>query len=274
LEIFVSDSLPESPAIISRHRERVMETWIDALEWGGAVQTIISWAQRRESRIVSVCNVHSVVTARTEKALQDAINASDMATPDGMPVAWFIGRRLGRDQQRISGMELTLALCAEAERQGVTIAFYGSQQATLDRLRQALEHSFPRLHIGVMISPPFRPLTPMETAADLALINASGAGLLFVGLGCPKQEIWMHAHRNEILGAQVGIGAAFDFIAGTVKRPPAWMRESGLEWLGRLIAEPRRLWRRYFVTNSLFVIWLARELLSGGLKSRNSADLG
>lgn len=267
-------TLPKSDESVLRHRERVIETWINALDWSAAVETIMGWAERRESRVVSVCNVHSVVTAKSELALQDAINSSDMATPDGMPLAWFIGRRLGREQSRISGMELTLALCAEAERSNIVVAFYGSQESTLDRLREALERRFPRLRVGVMISPPFRVLTPDEVAADLSRIKASGAGILFVGLGCPKQEIWMQTHRNDISAVQVGIGAAFDFIAGTVKRPPAWMRNAGLEWLGRLIAEPRRLWRRYFVTNSLFIAWLAREMLSRKLKSRHFSDTG
>lgn len=253
-------------------RVRVIDSCIDALDWKQVIVTITSWASARESRTVTVCNVHSVVTARSNEFLLEAINDSDIATPDGKPVAWFVGFQLGRPQPRISGMELTLALCAEAQAQGVVVSFYGSQPKTLDALKKSLLRRFPELQIGAMISPPFRVLTPEELAADIDALNAAGSGIVFVGLGCPKQEIWMHAHRDRINAVQVGIGAAFDFIAGTVKRPPVWMHGIGLEWLGRLLAEPRRLWRRYLVTNSLFLLWLVSHALSSRRVQRHSTD--
>lgn len=243
-----------------------METYIDALEWERAIDTISGWAERRESRFVTVCNVHSVVTAKNNRALQDAINSSDMATPDGMPIAWLIERRTKRRQERISGMEITLALCAAAEARGIVVSFYGSQSETLSLLESSLHRRFPSLKIGEMISPPYRSQSAAELAADTRALNDSGAGIVFIGLGCPKQEIWMHQNRG-IEGVQIGIGAAFDFIAGTVNRPPVWMQLIGLEWLGRLLSEPRRLWRRYLVTNSVFLAWLAQQAIS---RRRNS----
>jgi len=195
-----------------------------------------------------------------------------MATPDGKPVAWFIGRSLAKAQPRVSGMELALALCAEAQTHGIIVSFYGSRAATLQALKVSLLEKFPSLKIGAMISPPFRALSTEELSSDIDALNAAGSGIVFVGLGCPKQEIWMHAHRDRINAVQVGIGAAFDFIAGTVKRPPAWMHGIGLEWLGRLLAEPRRLWRRYLVTNSLFLLWLVSHALSSRRLQRHSTD--
>lgn len=254
--------------VSTRIREKVVSPCIDVLEWDGAVAAILNWAMRREHRFVTVCNVHSVVTARTVSALRDAINESDMATPDGMPVAWVITQRRQRRQQRISGMELTLTLCAAAEKNGISVAFYGSVPHTLDRLGQSLRKQFPSLTIGATISPPFRELTSEELSNDIRALNESGAGIVFVGLGCPKQEIWMHQNRDRINAVQIGIGAAFEFIAGTVKRPPKWMQRVGLEWLGRLLTEPRRLWRRYFVTNSVFLVWLAYEAIAVRGESR------
>jgi N-acetylglucosaminyldiphosphoundecaprenol N-acetyl-beta-D-mannosaminyltransferase len=141
------------------------------------------------------------------------------------------------------------------------VYFFGSSPDTLEALDQRLSVAFPSLIVGGYESPPFRPLTPQEDADAVARINASGAGLVFVGLGCPKQELWMQAHRGRINAVMLGVGAAFDFHAGTVSRAPAWMRHNGLEWLHRLASEPRRLWRRYLVTNTLFVWGAARQLV-------------
>lgn len=259
-----------APGASLRGRELVIETYIDVLEWAPAIAKILHWAKHRESRSISVCNVHSVVAARSDPILREAINGSDMATPDGMPIAWLISHRQGRTQPRVSGMELTLALCAEAEAAGVVVSFYGSQPGTLDRLRASLTCNFPKLKIGTMISPPYRQLTPEELSADILALNDSGAGIVFVGLGCPKQEVWMHANRSQIAAVQIGVGAVFDFMAGTIKRPPVWMQNAGLEWFGRLISEPRRLWRRYFVTNSLFLAWLLQDLVTNGRASSRS----
>ena len=248
---------------MSRDRELVLDSWIDPLEWDATLTRILGWASAREQRMVCVCNVHSVVTARDDAALCDAINGADMATPDGMPVAWLIGRRRRAPQARINGPDLTVALCREAAARGIAVAFYGSTEASLTQLRAALVQRFPALRVAITLSPPFRALEAAETAVYCQQINDSGAGLVFVGLGCPKQEIWMATNRHQISAVTVGVGAAFEFIAGTVRRPPVWMQRLGLEWLGRLWAEPRRLWRRYLVTNSVYTSYVLHELLTG-----------
>ena len=156
--------------------------------------------------------------------------------------------------------------CEQAQLPAKPIFFYGSTEETLAKLKVNLLAAFPALKIAGMISPPFRPLTPDEDAAIVEQINASGAGVVFVSLGCPKQEMWMAAHRGRIHAVMVGVGAAFDYHAGTIKRAPKWMQDCGLEWLYRLASEPRRLWRRYLVTNTLFVLGAAKQLLKAGLR--------
>jgi N-acetylglucosaminyldiphosphoundecaprenol N-acetyl-beta-D-mannosaminyltransferase len=206
--------------------------------------------------------VHVVVSASRDAAYRDIINASDMATPDGAPVAWML-RRLGfSGQSRISGPDLMWTLCERAEKENLPICCYGSTKATLGLLEARLRAAFPALKM-TLESPPFRALTPEEDAAAVERINSSGAGIVFVGLGCPKQERWMAEHRGRINAVMIGVGAAFDFHAGTVQRAPVWMRDNGLEWLHRLLSEPGRLWKRYLVTNTLFILGAARQLLGG-----------
>ena len=245
-----------------RNTGKVLGTKIDAISWQGALDRLMTWAHGRESRYVTICNVHVVVSASQGAAYRDIINGSDMATPDGAPVAWMLRRQGFANQPRISGPDVMWALCERAAREGLPIYCYGSTEATLDLLRARLVASFPALQME-MESPPFRALSPEEDAAAVARINDSGAGIVFVGLGCPKQERWMAEHRGHVNAVMIGVGAAFDFHAGTVQRAPEWMRNNGLEWLHRLLSEPRRLWKRYLVTNTLFIVGAVRQLLSG-----------
>lgn len=233
---------------------------IDALSWHAALDRLLGWARSRESRYVTICNVHVVVSAWRDAAYRDVINGSDMATPDGTPVAWMLRRQGFAGQPRISGPDLMWALCERCAATGLPVYCYGSTEATLGLLAQRLRAAFPGLML-TMESPPFRALTAEEDAAAVARINASGAGIVFVGLGCPKQERWMAEHRGRVNAVMIGVGAAFDFHAGTVKRAPPWMRDNGLEWLHRLVSEPRRLWKRYLVTNTLFILGAARQLM-------------
>jgi N-acetylglucosaminyldiphosphoundecaprenol N-acetyl-beta-D-mannosaminyltransferase len=244
-----------------RIKGNVLGVQIDALSWNATLEQVLRWAHDRESRYVTICNVHVVVSASQDAAYREVINASDMATPDGAPVAWML-RRQGFDKQpRISGPELMWALCERAATEDVSVYCYGSTDATLDLLGQRLRAAFPRLNLS-MESPPFRVLSIEEDASVVARINASRAGIVFVGLGCPKQERWMADHLGRVNAVMMGVGAAFDFHAGTVQRAPPWMRDNGLEWLHRLMSEPGRLWKRYFVTNSIFILLAARQLLS------------
>ncbi len=234
---------------------------IDSLTWADALGRLSAWAANHESRYVCICNVHSVVTASQDIEFGRVVSNADMATPDGAPVAWML-RRLGHaNQQRINGPDLMWRYCEQAQYRDESVFFYGSTEETLTALKVKLLAAFPKLKIAGAISPPFRALTAAEDAAIVEQINASGAGVVWVSLGCPKQELWMAAHRGRINAVMVGVGAAFDYHAGTIKRAPLWMQNAGLEWLHRLLSEPRRLWKRYLVTNTLFIMKAAKQLL-------------
>lgn len=238
----------------------VLGTPIDVLDTATAVARISHWAKRRESRIVCICNAHSVVTATRDSAFMRVIAEADMATPDGAPVAWMLRHLGATGQARVSGPDLMLDYCAHAAAGGESIFLFGSTERTLQRLQVELRRRWPSLHIAGAISPPFHSVSTAEDQAVVDAVNASGAGTLWVSLGCPKQERWMAAHRGRIHAVMLGVGAAFDFHAGSVSRAPAWMREHGLEWLHRLVSEPRRLGRRYLVTNTVFLAGAARQL--------------
>ncbi|HVL75188.1 MAG TPA: WecB/TagA/CpsF family glycosyltransferase [Noviherbaspirillum sp.] len=248
-----------SPA--QREGKPVLEAFIDAMTWSEAISRIAGWAAARESRYVCICNVHSVVTTTRDVEFKIAVNNADMATPDGAPIAWAL-RHLGHTgQQRINGPDLMWKYLAEAERRDQSVFFYGSTEATLERLRLTLARKFPLLRIAGCYSPPFRSLSREEDEQIVRMINDSGANVVFVGLGCPKQEKWMADHRGRVQAVMIGVGAAFDYHAGVLKRAPVWWQNHGLEWLFRLGAEPRRLFRRYMVTNTLFVFGFLRQVV-------------
>lgn len=243
----------------TRQREPVLGVLVDVLDWDTAVERICTWAQGHESRYVSICDAHSIVRASRDGTHGRHIAHADMVTPDGWPVAAML-RRLGHpQQQRINGPDLMTRLLVEAEARGLGVYVYGTTDGTLQALQSALVRAFPRLRLVGLHSPPFRPLSPDEDAADVARINASGAHLVMTGLGCPKEDRWMFEHRGRVHAVMLGIGAGIDFHAGTVTRAPAWMRDHGLEWLFRLTQEPRRLWKRYLVHNTLFVVGALRQ---------------
>jgi len=247
---------------MTRKTLSVLGSPIDCIDSAAAVAQISAWAASRESRYVCICNAHSIVTAREDPAFREALAQADMSTPDGWPVAWMLRRLGATTQRRLSGPDLMLDYCASAAATGESIFLYGSTQTTLDALENRLKRHWPGLVIAGRYAPPFRPLTPQEDESAIAEINRSGAGTVWVSLGCPKQELWMASHRDRIHAVMIGVGAAFDFHAGTTKRAPQWMRDHALEWLHRLMSEPRRLWKRYLVTNTLFVVGAAKQLSS------------
>jgi len=246
---------------LPRTTGQVLGVPIDAIHWDQALDRIRQWGQELESRYVCITNVHSVVTAGQDAEFGRVVAEADMATPDGAPVAWML-RRLGfAEQKRINGPDLMWKYCAQAAGRDESIFLYGSSDETLATLQQRLREAFPSLKVAGAISPPFRSLSAEEDATDVARINASGAGTVWVSLGCPKQEKWMAAHRGRINAVMIGVGAAFDYHAGTIKRAPLWMQRYGLEWLHRLFSEPGRLWKRYLLTNTMFVLLALRQLL-------------
>jgi len=233
---------------------------IHALSWEQAVSTIMQWAQETRSRVVCACNVHSVISAKADSALKKALKSADMRTPDGAPLAWLM-RKIGwPTQQRINGPDLMWKLLSASEQLQIPLFLLGSTKSTLNHLEKKLCIAFPKLRLVGQVSPPFRALTAKEDDELIALISSSGARILFVGLGCPKQEKWMATHRQRLPMVMVGVGAAFDYHAGSLARAPIRWQRAGLEWLYRLAMEPKRLGCRYLVTNTLFLLALPGQL--------------
>jgi N-acetylglucosaminyldiphosphoundecaprenol N-acetyl-beta-D-mannosaminyltransferase len=201
-------------------------------------------------------------------AYQQVVNGADLVTPDGMPLVWAL-RRLGVPaQQRVYGPDLALAVAAAAADAGIPIGLYGGREDVLADLQASYRQRFPALRVVYAHSPPFRELSAAEDAAVVQEIRDSGARILFVGLGCPKQECWMAKHRGRVPAVMLGVGAAFDFHAGRVRQAPGWLQRAGLEWLFRLFMEPRRLWYRYLKHNPRFLWLLARQLRQEGSHGR------
>lgn len=245
-----------------RVRSGVLGISIDVLDWQAALERIQIWASSRESRAVFLCNVHSIMTARRDPEFASAIERADLAAPDGAPIAWYLRMKGFAGQERISGPDLMWRCCERAAENGQSIFLYGSTPRTLEGLEARLNTDFPSLVIAGKISPPFRELTTAEADLIVHQINASGASIVWVALGCPKQELWINQNRERIKGVVLGVGAAFDFHSGMVRRAPKIFQRCGMEWFHRLIQEPRRLAGRYFITNTLFLA----TLTAAGLK--------
>jgi N-acetylglucosaminyldiphosphoundecaprenol N-acetyl-beta-D-mannosaminyltransferase len=240
---------------------RILGTRVDATSYGHAADTVLGWAGRDESRYVCVATVNNLIEAYDDPGYRQAMEDADLVTPDGMPLVWAL-RLLGvPGASRVYGPDLTPVLCGRAAAAGIPVGFYGSTPEVLDDLVAALAGRHPGLRVAYAVSPPFRPLSPAEDAAMVASVNASGARLLFVGLGAPKQERWMADHQGRVAAVMVGVGAAFDFLAGRKRQAPRLLQRLGLEWLFRLASEPRRLWRRYLYRNPRFVALFGAQLL-------------
>jgi N-acetylglucosaminyldiphosphoundecaprenol N-acetyl-beta-D-mannosaminyltransferase len=240
--------------------KQVLDANIDAISWRAAIERVLAWAKQSESRYVCFCNAHVVATARMDPEFARVINGADMAPPDGAPIAWML-RRLGiPEQRRIDGPGLMWSICAAAAEQRIPVFFFGSTPVVLEALRRSLSLALPDLRVAGCVSPAFAKLSDDDNAKIVAEIHASGAPIVFVGLGCPKQERWMAAHRGALRAVMLGVGAAFDFHAGVLSRAPLWMQRSGLEWLYRLLREPKRLAHRYLITNTVFIVGAIAQL--------------
>jgi N-acetylglucosaminyldiphosphoundecaprenol N-acetyl-beta-D-mannosaminyltransferase len=241
--------------------QKVLDFSITALRFDDQIQTILRWASSRESRTVCVANVHMLMEAHWNSALADVLDKADLVTPDGMPLVWMM-RQLGAyNQDRVAGMDILLALCEQAQTRNVSVFFVGSQTEILDPMKSRIESEFPNLKIAGMEPLPFRQLTQAEDEALIKKVNESGAGVVLVSLGCPKQEYWMAQHKGKIQAVMIGLGGVFPIYAGIHKWAPQWVRESGLEWLYRLVQEPRRLWGRYSKTIPPFMLLASKQLL-------------
>ena len=235
---------------------------VDDTSYSDASELIISWAVRKESRYVCHANVHVLMEAYDASNYRRIINSSDLTTPDGMPLVWMMRLKGNKNQSRVYGPTLMLHVLESAASNNIPVGFYGGSEMVLHLLVEKMQKRFSRLKIVYAYSPPFRELAPFEDKEIVDKIKTSGARILFVGLGCPKQEIWMADHHKKISSVMLGVGAAFDFHAGVKSQAPVLLQYLGLEWLFRFFTEPRRLWRRYLYNNPRFIYLSFWDLLN------------
>jgi N-acetylglucosaminyldiphosphoundecaprenol N-acetyl-beta-D-mannosaminyltransferase len=243
-------------------RTNILGVGVSAINLGMALETIDQWIVLKKPQYVCVTGVHGLVESYRDENLRTIHNEAGMVTPDGMPLVW-ISRAMGQKHvARVYGPDLMLATCKRSVSVGYRHFLYGGTPDVVEKLERRLVESYPGLQVVGRMCPPFRPLTEAEDRGVLRAIGDAKPHIVWVGLSTPKQERWMSEHVKKLdTGVLIGVGAAFDFLAGTKPQAPRWMRNIGLEWLFRLLMEPRRLWRRYLINNPLFVVLLIQQIL-------------
>lgn len=243
-------------------RVNILGVGISAVTIEDALAQISKWIEEAERQYVSVCTVHTVMECQKSPAMRQAVNGAGMATPDGMPLVWLSKWHGQTNVSRVYGPDLMLALCQLSVERGYTHYFYGGAAGVPEQLAQTLQKRFLGLKIAGTFSPPFRPLTAKENTEIDGGINLAAPDIVWIGLGTPKQDLWMASHRQTLMApVLIGVGAAFDFHTGRVPQAPKWMQQAGLEWFFRLLQEPRRLWYRYLVYNPLFILKVLAQSL-------------
>jgi N-acetylglucosaminyldiphosphoundecaprenol N-acetyl-beta-D-mannosaminyltransferase len=248
-------------------KKRVISINISIGKYNEFLNEIIKLAKEKKSNYICVANVHMTVEAYNDKKFQDIVNSAIITTPDGMPIAKAIKIFYNIEQDRVAGMDLFPDLLKEAEKHNLKIFLYGSTDEILNKIKEKAKNLYPNLEIIGFYSPPFRELTEEEKKAIINYINSLEPNIVFVSLGCPKQEKWMAEMYGKINALMIGVGGAFLTFAGTQKRAPKWMQDLSLEWLYRLFQEPKRLFKRYAYTNTKFLYLFTKELLKQKLKT-------
>ncbi len=241
-------------------RVDILGVHVSAINMEMALATFAGWISKGDRQYVCVSGVHGVMESQSDAELMQIHNESGLTTPDGMPLVWC-GRFAGADwMDRVYGPDLMLEVCRASLDEGWSHFFYGAGPGVADRLSEQLKVRFPGLNVVGTHTPPFRPLTPDEELEVVRMIDSAGPDFVWVGLSTPKQERWMNVMRPRLSAPViVGVGAAFDMHAGHLRQAPRWMQRSGLEWLFRLVMEPKRLWRRYLKANPVFVASIFRR---------------
>jgi N-acetylglucosaminyldiphosphoundecaprenol N-acetyl-beta-D-mannosaminyltransferase len=251
-----------------RASTNILGVAVSAINMSDAIAAIEQWIEHRTPNYVCVRDVHGVIASRKDSRLRDIHSQAGLVTPDGMPLVWM-SRWLGaRGVERVCGRDLMWEISARSPARGYRHFYFGGAPGVATQLAAAMVAANPGLNVVGTSCPPFRVLLPEEDAEIVAQINAAAPDIIWVGLSTPKQEYWMASHIGRINApVLIGVGAAFDFLAGTKKQAPVWMQRSGLEWLFRLGAEPRRLWRRYAYAVPRFLILATGEFVRHGLRS-------
>lgn len=231
----------------------ILNTGIAVTNMDEVVTTIINQIDRLRGQYICVSNVHTTVMSYEDKEYRAIQNGAALTLPDGSPLSAVSRKRGYKEAGRVAGPDLMTELF---ERSSLRHYFYGGSEVAIQQLEISLREKYPQINIAGMVSPPFRPLTTEEDEQEVIKINDSGADIIWVGLGAPKQERWMAEHQGSVCGVMIGVGAGFDFHAGTIKRAPKWIQKMYLEWLYRLCQDPKRLWKRYVTTNFKFIYYL------------------
>jgi exopolysaccharide biosynthesis WecB/TagA/CpsF family protein len=240
--------------VIDLGKRTVLGVRVDVVDYEAAVERIVDAARRKKSYSVTALPVHGIMTGARDSEHRYRLNSFDLLTPDGQPVRWALNLLHGVGlRERVYGPSLMLALCERLARDNLSIYLFGSREETIALLAKNLQSMFPALRIAGSQPGRFKVLSPAERETIVRAIRESGAAIVFVGLGCPRQEIWVYENRSALSMPAVCVGAAFDFHAGTVAQAPRRLQRAGLEWAYRLVREPRRLWRRYVLLNPLYV---------------------
>ena len=242
-------------------KKRVISIDISIAKYQDIIEKIVILSKERKSYYVCVANVHMLIEAYDKPEFRKVVNLAEIVTPDGMPLVWALRILYGIKQERVAGMDLFPDLLEKTSLNNISVFFYGSTDEVLEKIKEKVSSYYPGLKIAGFYSPPFRNLSCSEKEDIIKAINSSGAGIVFVALGCPKQEIWMSEMYGRINAVMIGVGAAFLTFVGMRKRAPIWMQRLGLEWLYRLIQEPKRLFWRYLYTNSKFMYLMLREMV-------------
>ncbi len=252
-------------------KQNVLGIGVNAVDYDAATDAIVRAAKNRSSFAVSALAVHGVMTGALDSEHRHRLNNLDLVVPDGQPVRWAM-KWLHKVKlpDRVYGPELTLRVCESAAREGLSIYLYGSRPEVLEKLESNLLKRFPNLKIAGSQPSRFRQVSVEEQASIAESIKASGASIVLVGLGCPRQETWVFEYRELLSMPLLAVGAAFDFHAGMVSQAPAWIQRRGFEWLYRFAHEPRRLWKRYTVLNALYVLYVGLQFVS--LRTRSLED--
>ncbi len=238
----------------------ILKSWVSIGEYCSFVSEIVLLSSKNKSSYVCVCNVHMLIEAYDSRKFSELVNKSDIVTPDGKPVVKAVEWLHGIEQPRVAGMDLIESLFMEIAKKDLKVFLYGSTKEVLEEMVNKACKQFPVLNIVGTLSPPFRRLSTDEDRSVIDTINNCNPDFVFIALGCPKQEMWMAEHKNRVCGCMIGLGGAFSVYAGVVTRSPEWMQKYGLEWLYRLCQDPKRLWKRYFYTNTKFIVLLTMQL--------------
>ena len=242
-------------------RKGLLLNEVNVTSYADAVNMVVDWSTNAESRYICIANVHVLMEAYDSADFRSVLNQADLVTPDGVPLVWMMRLKGQRTQQRVYGPTLMLRVLEAAAQEKIPVGFYGGTPEVLRSLVKRMQERYEGLQAAFALSPPFMEVNHKENEELVEQINKSGIRILFVGLGCPKQEIWMANHRGRVNAVMLGVGAAFDFHAGVKPQAPAWMQSLGLEWFFRLSTEPRRLWKRYLYHNPRFVALAIADLL-------------